>query len=598
MNVSLQVFHGPSRYAPFPAVVVFFSTINHPALPVSALEATWRLINKTPLWEGSAPSGDRSITDVACRLAQHLQHPDNLDAAQILSGGELSHGAAFVALRFTDSSACALVLKTSVELAEGIFLAAAGDTTRLNAIAGKLRVLKMNLQALLPQSPIIRTLIQEARRRNIPVYPVAESSRIWLFGQGARGFHFFEAANDRDSFTGMLLQKDKTLSNRLVKRLGFPGVTHAIAKHKEMAISIANSLGFPVVVKPIASGKGIGISAFVVDNHELEVAFAKAAEFSPQGVIVERHIVGNDHRLAVFGGKLTWVAARFPGSVVGDGISSIGALIELENHRRQKNASAAGDGLSQIVPDDDMRLHLLKQGYTPASVLPKGATAFLRSVANLSKGGSIEDVSEHIHPDNIEMAEAIARGFRMDTLGIDFMTPDIKRSWREVPCGVIEVNGTPGIFFDARARKILLAKFPFKDSGRIPCVLLLDAPTGMASRISSYLTQQGRKVGQLGRDETALSGQPRCSANQPLHERIQALIFDPACEALVIEHSADSLSQSGLPLDHFHCVLSFQPLNEECLSLLQACSNNIHQNLMAAGPIEQLVEDGLMHDGH
>ena len=71
-------------------------------------------------------------------------------------------------------------------------------------------------------------------------------------------------------------------------------------------------------------------------------------------------------------------------------------------------------------------------------------------------------VTDRVHADNRGMAEAIARCFRLDTVGIDFLTADITKSWREVRCAVIEVNSSPTIlsFADPHASLLLERTFP------------------------------------------------------------------------------------------------------------------------------------------
>src|SRR5690606_29814515 len=100
------------------------------------------------------------------------------------------------------------------------------------------------------------------------------------------------------------------------------------------------------------------------------------------------------------------------------------------------------------------------QGFKPDDRQATGVVVQLRSTANISRGGTLRDCSAAIHPDNREMAESLARCFHLDAAGIDFITPDISRSWREVDCAVIEVNATPGFSADARAVQIMAARFP------------------------------------------------------------------------------------------------------------------------------------------
>ena len=46
---------------------------------------------------------------------------------------------------------------------------------------------------------------------------------------------------------------------------------------------------------------------------------------------------------------------------------------------------------------------------TPETIVPKGEFVKLKSTANLSTGGTAEDVTDLIHPYNIFMAEHISR---------------------------------------------------------------------------------------------------------------------------------------------------------------------------------------------
>ncbi|WP_048437818.1 hypothetical protein [Caenimonas sp. SL110] len=598
MKISLRVFHGPSVHAPFAAVIAQFTNPFQHQLAPSVVQAQWRMVSDRPLWEGSAqPPDSVAFEGLACLLAVHLQHPDEpQDAAVRIEAGTASRPSS-MALGFADPGATSLVLQTAIDLAEKIFLGAAEDTDSLKRLAPRLRQVQAGLQLALPHAPVARTLARIARRRAIPVYPVAENSRIWLFGQGSAGAHFFSAAGQADSMTGTLLARDKLLSNRLVRRLGFPGVTHLVASNEEQAIAAARRLGYPVVLKPISSGKGKGVSAYVMDDSETGVAFANAAASSRQGVIVERHVAGDDHRLAVFGGKLAWVAARYPASVTGDGLRTVAELIEAENHRRRRDPAATDDGLRQLEVDPDVIVHLRKHGLSPDSLPPAGTVVSLRSVANIAKGGSIADVTHLAHPDNIHMAEAIARSFRMDAMGVDFMTPDISRSWREVPCAVIEVNGTPGIFYDSRAEKILLARFPAGSDGRIPSVLLIDAPAGVVQRICALLAAKGLAVGQTSGEDTMLAGHKRCQRGDDLPARVMALICDPGCDALVIEVTAGTLDRVGLPLDRLDLVLGFQALSPQLRSVVQSCSTKFIDAIAPGNDIAPLLDAVLQRYG-
>lgn len=589
MNIQIGVLHGPNLFTSYAAVVAEFIPPFSEKIAASRVESLWRLVDDINL-SGESSTGLLTFAEVAAQIAYQIQHPHHDYSLEkkiyVISESRRS----LIFIDFIDHEISANILRASIRFTEYLFLAANGHDAPLKSSANKLSQLKQTLMRSLPHSPIIRTLVEEAKRRSIPVYPVAKNSGIWLIGQGVAGVHYYEAANHNDSFTGMQLQRDKTLSNLLVERLGFPGVRHSLAKDLKEANEIAERIGYPVVVKPSSSGKGNGISAFVIDSNDLTQAFNKARHVSSGAVIIEAHVKGNDHRLAVFGGKLAWVAARYPAKVLGDGQSSIRKLIEQENQLRQHDSQAHQNGLKQINPNEDVIKHLFKQGLTLESKPLKNETVTLLDIANISKGGSIADLTDLAHPDNVAMAEAISRGFRMDTMGIDFITPDIRVSWRDIPCAVIEVNGTPGIFFDERAAKILDAKFPEGHPGRVPSILLVSLPEDFSKYVCEILIGHDKCVGYTDSLTTHLNSQPRCHEHDQIHKRVNALIFDPNCGAIVIAIKAEDLIKNGLPLDRIDLTLVEEPIPIGLATLLRQQSDEYIDHSIDNKKLEKVIK--------
>ena len=172
------------------------------------------------------------------------------------------------------------------------------------------------------------------------------------------------------------------------------------------------------------------------------------------------------------------------------------------------------------------------------------------------------------------MAEAIARCFRLDTVGIDFLTADITKSWREVRCAVIEVNSSPSFSFaDTQARLLLEHAFPGTSTGRIPSVVVVSTEPARVKQVVPVLHREGLVVGFVDRASSSLGGEARVMEHVRLAERVQALLLDPACEALVVACTPEEILEQGLPLDRCDlCVIepqvkSWQPLR----GLLEQC---------------------------
>ena len=77
---------------------------------------------------------------------------------------------------------------------------------------------------------------------------------------------------------------------------------------------------------------------------------------------------------------------------------------------------------------------------------PAGQVVYLRSTANLSTGGTATDVTDVIHPDNREMADARRRAPSASTSAASTSSrPTSPQSYRKIGGGICEVNAAPGL---------------------------------------------------------------------------------------------------------------------------------------------------------
>ena len=100
---------------------------------------------------------------------------------------------------------------------------------------------------------------------------------------------------------------------------------------------------------------------------------------------------------------LVAVSKRVPGHVVGDGIHTIEQLVE-EVNRDPRRGIGHEKVLTRLTFDHQAETMLARKGYTSESIPEAGERVFLRSTGNLSTGGTATDVTDVVHPDNVEMA--------------------------------------------------------------------------------------------------------------------------------------------------------------------------------------------------
>jgi D-alanine-D-alanine ligase-like ATP-grasp enzyme len=590
-KLAIRTLTGPSLLVPFAAVVAEFTIPAAIARPPSGAlpEVVSARLPATVIAQIRALDWRAPFEALVARLAQVLQDWPGLGSLPCQASRTTSGlGRAYLAYYDEQAASCAL------QLGYGLVLAAFAqgvETIVHSALVTQLAELGAVIENLQPDETE-QAMIRAARARTIPFYRVAPRGRVFQYGQGKYGRHFLSTGSQFDSLTGVRLQHDKVISNSLVRQLGFPGVEHGVVDSAESAVRLARQIGFPAVIKPINGRQGDGVTAGVSSDEEVETAFAKANAISSQRVIVERFVYGENVRLAVYCRRFAYATLRSQPRVVGDGKHTVTELIALENKRR---AATAMDGHpKQLNLDADMIETLQTQNLGQDDCVPAGQVVTLRSVANLSAGGTAVIVTDRVHPDNRSMAEAIARCFRLNTAGIDFLTPDLTKSWREVKCAVIEVNSNPSFSFATRQAKLLLERaFPGPSTGRVPSLLVVGTELDRAKEFVDVL-QQHRLIAAFVR---GTSGSPRTAADPivpvSLGERVQRLLLDPAYEALVVACRPEEILEQGLPLDRFDlCVIDSE---EKMPRRLVGLLNEFSDRIVGSVPMEIALREWLEH---
>ncbi|MCC7272906.1 MAG: hypothetical protein IT561_09565 [Alphaproteobacteria bacterium] len=354
-------------------------------------------------------------------------------------------------------------------------------------------------------------------------------------GVGARLFLFTMGRGTGALGAAIAARKDACAA--LLSRFGLPVPRQLPVADADAAEAAAGAIGYPVVVKPADRSGGAGVAAGLAHAAEVRQAFARAAAVSRR-IVVEEMLRGEDHRLTVIGGRMVAAALRVPPEVVGDGRRSVRALIDAVNADPQRGGSRSM--LLPLVCDGETDRLLAAAGLTFASVPPAGMRVRLHSAANLTMGARPVDVTASVHPDNRAAAVHAAAIMGLDLAGIDFISPDIGRSWREIGGGICEVNREPGLLVhqvaeggpdmaEACARHIL-APAPL-----VPIVAVLgggDADAA-AQAIAAAMAESGLAVGLAAGRHLVAAGLRLSDPGPGDPLRVTRLVAHPAVEAVV-----------------------------------------------------------------
>ena len=402
--------------------------------------------------------------------------------------------------------------------------------------------------------PSTASLIRAAEQRDIPWLRLNEYSLVQL-GHGCFSKRIQATITSETRHIAVEIASDKEETNRILGDLGLPVPKQARVSSEDECVKEARRIGYPVVVKPLDANHGRGVSINLNDDEHVRTAFEKAKIFS-RSVLVEKFIVGFDHRLLVVNGKWTAAAKRVPGHVVGDGTHTIGQLVEIVNSDPRR-----GIGHEKVLTklDFDFQANRLMElaGYTKDSVLPAGEVFYLRSTGNLSTGGTSVDVTDAAHPDNREMAERSARAIGLDVCGVDFLTPDISKSYKEVGGAICEVNAAPGFRMhvapsEGKARDVagpvMEMLFPQGTPSQIPIATITgtNGKTTTARMVAHVFKMTGKRVGLTTTDGVYIDGHLSVAGDMTGPASARMVLRDPKVEVAVLEAARGGLLRSGL----------------------------------------------------
>lgn len=298
------------------------------------------------------------------------------------------------------------------------------------------------------------SLIKSAAKKGIPVSYLWDEG-LFQYGYGKKMIRGIGTTFDSDSHVDAQFTHRKDDCKAFLTEYGFPVPDGEVIYELEEALDAAEEIGYPVVCKPVAGHKGIGVTAHIQNQEQLNAAFLDARQAIPEGeaqsIIIEACISGYDHRILCVDGEFVAAIKREPAYVTGDGESTIKELIDIENGKAIR-ADTATSPLGKILIDKIMDEVLAESGLTRESVLERGEKVHLRKVSNLSLGGVSEDVTDIVHPEVIAMSRAISQHFKLNTFAIDVVTDDISRDWHPKKgqhrpnFGIIEIAASPDIY--------------------------------------------------------------------------------------------------------------------------------------------------------
>jgi len=265
------------------------------------------------------------------------------------------------------------------------------------------------------------------------VFSVASKTMTIHFGAGRCSWY------PQNNATASTLASDKYFTNIILERAGAPTLggeyfflhdrhrAHRPAGHeREDALEHFRKLDASAFVKPLLGSRGDFAQA--IHGEASFRSYLDEVAQSYDSILIQRIVSGTEYRVFLLDDEIVYTARKYPPSILGDGVRTIGDLLTAHN------AALRSRGLSPVA---------VSEGRDPSLdvVLPKGKRWDIPGRMNLSAGGTM--VLEAPSSDAaLALARKAARALGLRVAAVDMFTdiggdPEAMR--------VIEVNSNPSI---------------------------------------------------------------------------------------------------------------------------------------------------------
>jgi cyanophycin synthetase len=404
--------------------------------------------------------------------------------------------------------------------------------------------------------PSTACIVDAADDRDIPTIRLSEANLVQL-GYGARQRRIWTAETDRTSAIAESISRDKDLTKSLLSACGVPVPEGRLVETAQEAWEAAESIGLPVVVKPCDGNHGRGVFTNLMTQAEIETAYAIAVD-EGSGVVVERFIRGDEHRLLVVGDRMVAAARGDAATIVGDGVGTVKELMESQLNSDPRRGRGEDHPLNFIRLDSAAMLELSRQNLAPDSIPPAGTQVLIQRNGNVSI-----DVTDAVHPSVAAAVALAARVVGLDIAGVDLVAEDISQPLEGQRGAIVEVNAGPGLLMHLKpaageprpvGKAIIDHLFPDGDNGYIPIVGVSGSrgKTTVARLVAHLLQLNGQYTGlacSTGLFFARRHVQKTDGANWAAGRRV---LLNRVVQAAVIENGCRSILSEGLAYDRCH----------------------------------------------
>lgn len=287
-----------------------------------------------------------------------------------------------------------------------------------------------------------RSLLKCAVRCGVKITVLSKESHVLKLGYG-RETAFLKGANAPVMRRMGNFTRNKDVTKRILDEVGIRTPRGIVAASIDDAIKFVKKhrMPFPLILKPTHGSRSLGVTWDIRSEKDLREAFSsfetikRAHSLKKDTVLVEEMFIGHEYRVLVLDGRVISCVQKIPASVVGDGVSSIGKLIDSFNKTRLRGFKIRLDAVAENT--------IAENGLTLDSVLPEGKVLKLRNNLNMSDGGRSIDVTSSMHQSFKDLCVKATEITGLSFAGVDVIAKDLSKPARKDNYVILELNPNP-----------------------------------------------------------------------------------------------------------------------------------------------------------
>lgn len=403
--------------------------------------------------------------------------------------------------------------------------------------------------------PSTKAIIDSAVKKGLPVFEI-DNSGYYQIGYGKQRRIICSTISNFTSCLSSDIACDKFLTKQILDIQNIPVGKISKVRNVIELLKEGEVIGYPLVLKPQYGNKGNGVILNIKNEKELLKAYKEVSKISDE-IIIEKYIVGNDYRVCIVNNKVVAVSLRRPPRIVGNGKDTILQLIEKVNEDPLRGEDHEKP-LTKIKIDNEVLSKIKEAGYSKEDILENGKEIILRRNANISTGGTAEDVTDKICDENKELLVRAAKAIGLDICGIDVCTDDISLPLKGRGI-IVEVNAAPGIrmhhhpsYGEVKDVGQEIVNYLYKGNPKnIPLVAITgtNGKTTTTRMISHVLKMMGNVVGMTSTEGIFIDDKCIDLGDDTGYESAKSILMNNDVDVAVLETARGGMIRKGLAYD-------------------------------------------------